>query len=137
MFNYQETVEFVNESLKDEIAYTVDYWKKHLPKIGQKLKGEAEYTVDYWKKHLGPAFKNLKQRTSSIFHDKEKDQLREKVKELQTTKGALKTLGKNASDFVSDHPVATGLGALATGAGALAVRKLWKRRQQKKQILQR
>ena len=48
-----------------------------------------------------------------------------------------KGLAQDLQDKVEDHPVATGLGVLAAGAGALAARKLWKRRQQKKQMMQR
>lgn len=48
-----------------------------------------------------------------------------------------KGLVQDLQDKVEDHPVATGLGVLAAGAGALAARKLWKRRQQKKQMMQR
>ena len=53
--------------------------------------------------------------------------------------GATLTAGKEyLSQKAIDHPVAAGIaGALAAGAGALAARKLWKRRQQKKQMMQR
>ena len=53
--------------------------------------------------------------------------------------GATFTAGKEyLSQKAVDHPIAAGIaGALAAGAGALAARKLWKRRQQKKQMMQR
>jgi len=135
--------------------------------IKNKLWGyKREGGIGWQYKHTKEQIEKLKQQLTKTTNPIEKQELEEKIgglenkasalarridnmlKESPTASidntpekqhyGVIPKAAHHIQKAAEQHPVAAGIaGALAAGAGALAARKLWKRRQQKKQMMQR
>ena len=123
---------------------------------------KEEGGIGWQYEHVKEQIKKLKQQLAKATHPIERQELEEKIRELEDKASNLAKqideLLKNAPTAsinytpekyhygvipkaayhvrraAEEHPVAAGIGgAVAAGLGALAARKLWKRRQQRKQ----